>query len=367
MIDERLSRLAKLLVDYSAEIKPNERVVINSEPAAAPLILAVYERALEVGAFPHISLTLPGQDEAFFRAAAKAQLADISPVQALFYEEYDVLLSIRASTNTRELNGVDPERQAMRRKALHPLRQRFMDRSATGELKWTATLFPTEAYAQEADMSLRDYEDFVLQACHCDQADPVAAWQAVHEEQQAAVDWLAGRDQVVISGPNAALTLSIRDRVFINSDGHHNMPSGEIFTGPVEDSVEGWVRFTYPALVEGREVAGIELVFEEGRVVKASAQKNEPYLLRMLEVDEGARYLGEFAIGTNYGIQQFTKNILFDEKIGGSFHVALGAGYPETGSKNRSAIHWDMICDMREGGEIRVDGDLLYENGAFVI
>ena len=163
------------------------------------------------------------------------------------------------------------------------------------------------------------------------------------------------------------LTLSVEGRTFINSDGKHNMPSGEVFTGPVEDSANGWVRFTYPAVHGGREVEGIELAFEDGKVVKATAKKNEDYLLQMLDIDDGARYLGEFAIGTNFGIQKFTKNILFDEKIGGSFHMAVGAGYPDTGSQNKSAIHWDMICDMRDGGEIWVDGEQLYKDGAFVI
>ena len=242
-----------------------------------------------------------------------------------------------------------------------------MERSAAGELKWTSTLFPTAASAQEADMSLRAYEEFVYGTCFCDRDDPVAEWQRIHDEQQQAIDWLTGRELVEISGPNAELKLSIKDRQFVNSDGHHNMPSGEIFTGPVEDSVNGWVRFTYPSIAGGREVEGIELWFEDGKVVKATAEKNEKYLLEMLDTDAGSRYLGEFAIGTNYGIQQFTKNILFDEKIGGSFHMAIGAGYPETGSQNRSSVHWDMICDMRDGSRILVDDDLLYQNGQFVI
>jgi aminopeptidase len=242
-----------------------------------------------------------------------------------------------------------------------------MQRSATGEFRWVGTLYPTNAYAQDAEMSLRDYEEFVYGACFCDQDDPVARWQEVHDMQQKLVDWLVGKREVRVTGPNADLTLSIEDRVFMNSDGHKNMPSGEIFTGPVEDSVEGWVRFTYPAVTAGREVEGIELKFEKGKVVEASAKKGEEFLLKMLDTDPGARYVGEFAIGTNDGIKRFTKNILFDEKIGGSFHMAVGFGFPETGSKNESAIHWDMICDMRDGGEIHVDGDMFYRSGEFMI
>jgi len=169
-----------------------------------------------------------------------------------------------------------------------------------------------------------------------------------------------------LRGPNVEMTLSIKGRRFSNSTGIFNMPDGEIYTGPVEDSVNGWVKFTYPAIYQGVAVEGAELTFNRGRVERAQADKNRDYLVKMLESDEGARHIGEFAIGTNFDIHKFTGNILFDEKIGGTFHMALGAGYPETGSKNKSSIHWDMICDMRTDAEITVDGDLLYKNGQFV-
>jgi aminopeptidase len=216
-------------------------------------------------------------------------------------------------------------------------------------------------------MSLAAYEDFVYAATFADQPDPVACWQEVHDTQQRLVEWLRGKDKVVVRGPNVALTLSIAGRTFINSDGKRNMPSGEIFTGPVEESVNGWIRFTYPAIRGGREVEGVEFTFQEGKVVQARAAKNEEFLLSQLATDEGASYLGEFAIGTNYRIQRFTKSILYDEKIGGTIHVAVGAGYPETGSRNQSAVHWDFICDMRQESEIWVDGELFYRNGQFVI
>ncbi len=199
-----------------------------------------------------------------------------------------------------------------------------------------------------------------------DPDDPVGYWQRFSAWQQRIVDWLKGKEQVHVLGPETDLRLSIAGRIFINSDGHHNMPSGEVFTGPVEDSVEGHVRFSYPAIYQGREVTGVKLWFEGGRVVRAVADKNEAFLLKTMDTDAGSRGVGEFAIGTNEGITNFTRQILFDEKISGSFHMALGAGYPETGSKNESAVHWDMICDLREGGEIWVDGELLYKDGAFV-
>jgi aminopeptidase len=367
MSDQRIARLAHLLVDYSVNVQPGERVAIVSEPVAAPLVLLIYERVLERGGYADLSLSLPGMEEIFYRTANADQIAHISPLQRMIYEEYEALISIRAATNTRELTGVDPARQVARRQALAPILEQYMARGASGDLKWNATLFPTRAYAQEADMSLRDYENFVYGACFCDRDDPISEWQRIHREQARVIDWLEGRENVHVVGANVDLELSVKGRTFVNSDGKHNMPSGEIFTGPVEDSANGWVHFTYPAVTAGREVDGIDLVFEEGRVVEAHAKKNEAYLLRMLDTDEGARYLGEFAVGTNFGIRQFTKNILFDEKIGGSFHLAVGAGYPDTGSENRSAVHWDMICDMREDGEIWVDGDLMYQQGKFII
>ena len=214
-------------------------------------------------------------------------------------------------------------------------------------------------------MSLTEYEDFVYGACMVNLDDPVAYWLDRKQEQQRLIDWLKGHDQLQVKGENIDLTLSVKGRNFINADGTKNFPDGEIFTSPIEDSVNGWVRFTYPAIYGGREVDGVELQFENGKVVHASAKKGEDYLISVLDTDEGALYLGEFAIGTNTGIQQFTRNILFDEKIGGTVHMALGGGFPEVGGKNESAVHWDMICDMRSGGQIIVDGALFYENGQF--
>ncbi len=366
-MDIRTERLGRVLADYSVNVQPGQRVGILAYPSATPLVQAVYERILERGGHPIPLGLFPELKEIFLLKGNDEQLSFVDPFLAMMYGEFDALINIISESNTRELSAVDPARQKLRNRAMVEVKQRYMDRGATGELKWNIVQFPTEAYAQESDMSLRAYEDFVYSACYCDQDDPVAEWQRIHDEQEQAIQWLTGKRDVKISGPNAEVTLSIDGRTFLNSDGHHNMPSGEIYTGPVEESVNGWVRFTYPAITSGREVEGIELWFEQGKVVKATAKKGEEYLLQMLDTDEGARYLGEFAIGTNYGIKRFTKNILFDEKIGGSFHMAVGGGYPDTGSKNRSAIHWDMICDMRDGGEIVVDGEVLYRNGNFLI
>jgi aminopeptidase len=227
-------------------------------------------------------------------------------------------------------------------------------------------LFPTEGFAIEAEMSLHNFEDFVYRACHADQANPVAYWKMVEAKQLKIIERIEGHDQVILRGPNVDLTLSIKGRKFLNGAGKNNMPDGEIYTGPVEDSVNGWVRFSYPAIYSGVMVEGVELTFNKGKVAKVKAEKNQPFLLEMCESDAGARYLGEFAIGTNYEIDHFSHNILFDEKLGGSFHLALGSGYPETGRKNKSMIHWDMICGMNTDSEIVLDGDVIYKNGRFI-
>lgn len=368
MPDPRVVRLAHVLVDYSTHVQPGERVTISASTAAAPLVEAVFERVLERGGHPQLELGLPGLAAIFLRRANDDQLAYISPNTRTKYEDFECLIALGGETNTRELSGVDPARQAIRREARAPLQETTFRRTAAGQFKWVVSQYPTDANAQDAEMSLRDYEDFVYGACHVDDPaiDPVAYWQGVSAEQQRLADWMKLHDQVAVRGPNVDLTLSVKGRTFINADGQRNMPDGEIFTGPVEESANGWVRFTYPVVAFGREIDGIELKLENGRVVKASARKNEEFLLSALNTDPGARYLGEFAIGTNFGIKRFTKTILFDEKLGGSFHMALGAGYPDTGSKNKSGLHWDMICDMREG-EIRVDGELFYQGGAFKV
>ncbi len=367
MKDPRMKKLADLLVNYSVDVQPGEWVLIRGHLVAEPLANEVLRAVLEAGGNPNVSFYSDEIQEITYRFSDDDQLSWISPVERLYYDEADVLIHLRGASNTRSLTGIDPQKQQLRNKSRQELTELYMKRAAEGDLKWTLTDFPCPAYAQEADMSLAEFEDFVFSATYVDQEDPVAEWKRIHDQQQKVVDWLKGKKQVTVKSPHADLALSIEGRTFINSDGTNNMPSGEVFTGPVEDSANGWVEFTYPAIRKGREVAGIRLEFEDGKVVKASAEKNEAYLQAMLDMDEGARYLGEFAIGTNYGIQKFTKSILFDEKIGGSFHMALGAGYPETGSKNRSGIHWDMICDIQEDSEIRVDGELLYKDGKFVI
>lgn len=367
MTDPRITKLAHLLVDYCIEVQPGQRIALMGTSTALPLVTETLREILRAGGLPVVIWRDEEFEEIVLKEGNDEQLAFIPDPLRMAYETYDALINIRAASNTRALSNIDPSRQRIQRSARGKLLETMMARTAAGEMNWVTTLFPTNAQAQEADMSLSEFESFVYGACYVDRDDPVAEWKKISEMQQKLVDWLEGREKVRVSGPNADLTLSIAGRTFINSDAHKNMPSGEIFTGPVENSVNGWVRFTYPAIFDNREVEGIELRFEDGKVVEASARKNQDFLLNVLDTDEGARYLGEFAIGTNNGIDRFSKSILFDEKIGGTIHMAIGAGYPETGSKNRSLVHWDMICDMRDGGQIWVDDELFYDSGRFLL
>lgn len=367
MADIRIEKLADLLVNYSVGIKPGDRTVINSPAAAEPLTAAIFAAVLRAGGYPIVMPRQASHMELLYRHGNREQIEYVHEGQRLIADKYEARFAILGDENTKSLSRVDPEKTVWFDRARSDLMKTMMRRSSEGSLRWVVAPYPTQAMAQDAEMSLHDYEDFVYRACMPDMDDPVGYWRRISAEQQRIVDWLAGKERVHVVGPETDLRLSIAGRKFINCDGKNNMPDGEVFTGPVENSAEGHVYFSYPAIEGGREVTGVRLWFKEGKVVKATADKNEDFLLKTLDTDAGSRYLGEFAIGTNAGITEFTREILFDEKIGGSFHMALGAGYPETGNTNDSAIHWDMVCDLRRGGEIWVDEQLLYKDGKFVI
>jgi aminopeptidase len=367
MRDPRVTNLARILVEHSARVKQGDVCTIEGSSAAEPLLQAVYEEVLKAGGNPIVQMALDGQQSAFFKHATDEQLEWVSPTSEWVVENADVRIAVMATQNTRALSQVAPERQTKVQAARQHLMKKMMERSAAGEYRWALTLFPTNAYAAEAGMSLEDYEDFYYGACLATEDDPIAAWARQSEETVRLKDWIEGRSEVHIVGEGTDLTLGIEGRKFIAADGRHNMPDGEFFTGPVEDSAEGEIAFHLPATYAGREVAGVRFRFSGGKVVDASAEKGEEFLIQMLDTDEGARRLGELGIGTNYGITDGTGEILLDEKIGGTVHLAVGRSYPETGGVNESAIHWDMICDLRRGGRIEVDGELLEQDGKFVI
>jgi aminopeptidase len=366
MSDPRVKKLAQVMVHYSLGIKRGQKVYLQTTPVAQEFNLEFYEAAIKAGANVTILMDMPGAAEVFLKYASDEQMDFVSPVRKLLIETYDARMVVEAETNTRELAGVDPKRLAHMRKANAPLFSKMLKRIESKQLNWCLTVYPTDAMAQDANLSLSDYREFVYEAGMLNAKDPVALWKAEAKKQQKLVDWLKGGDKAVLKGDNIDLTMSIKGRKFIVCAGDQNFPDGEIFTSPVEKSVNGWVRFKYPAIFDGQEIEDIELWFENGKVVKETAKSNQGLLTAQLNTDKGARYLGEWGIGTNYNIKRFSKNMLFDEKIGGTIHLAMGLGFEEAGGGNQSGLHWDMLCDMAKS-EITVDGKLFYKNGKPVI
>jgi aminopeptidase len=365
MTDPRQEQLARVLVDYSLEVGPKTRLLISVAGPAEDLALAVYRLALRRGALANVYRAVPGAQEILLKAGSDRQLGFLPPEQLCQAREYNAHLMLRAPENTRELSGCDPKKQKLQGLSRKPWVRLFYGREKAGRLRWSLTYPPTQALAMEADMSLTEFEDFYYRACLCEERDPVAAWRAVARRQERLARFLSKKKEVRVIGPDTDLTVGVAGRKFVNCKGDRNMPDGEVFTSPVENATEGRVRFSFPAVYGGREVDDVRLVFRAGKVVEASAAKNQAYLHEMLDTDQGARRLGEFAVGVNYGIDRFTKSILFDEKIGGTVHMAVGMAFPAAGGRNQSSIHWDMICDLRRGGRILADGEVIQENGRF--
>ena len=362
-----LTKLADVLVNYSADVNAGDLVRLVGSPLSEPLLLELYRASLQAGAHPYVLMQPDACSDLLFEYGSDEQISYQSPLVQHEIETIDVTISLWGSSNTKALSRVGPDKLAKKSQARKRYMETFLGRSASGELRWTGSQYPCQASAQDAEMSLRQYEDFVFKAGLLHLDDPVAAWQELSVRQQRLVDYLNGKSEIRFITPQGTdLTLGVQDRLWLNSDGKKNFPDGEVFTGPIESATEGTVRYSFPAVHGGRESEGIELTFEQGRVVDAKATKGEQFLIDMLDQDEGARVLGEIALGTNYSITEYTKNTLFDEKIGGTFHAAVGASYPETGGLNESGLHWDMVCDLRQGGQIFVDGELISENGRFL-
>jgi len=359
-------------VHYSTKVRPRDLVGITGypfSPEAMPLMEAVFREVLRIGAYPHPYLETrytEGLDRIFYTEASQEQLEFRTPWAEQMIRSWDCDIVIMAPTNTRRLSRVDTSKIAIHDRARADLLQLYLDRAAVESLRWVITATPTSAYAQDAGMSLPEFSDFLFAATGADQDDPVAFWQDLSQLQSVHIEKLAGKRTVRIQGPQIDLGFSIEDRRFVNCGGEANLPDGEIFTCPVESSVDGWMQSTFPAVHKGVDVGCVHLVFEKGNVVEAEADQNQEYLNALLDTDEGARRVGEFGVGTNERLKTFTRNMLFDEKIGGTIHIALGASYPETGGINHSAIHWDFLCDMREGGTITVDGKRVYDAGRFI-
>ncbi|MGB2985210.1 MAG: aminopeptidase [Phycisphaerae bacterium] len=370
MYDPRLDQLAKVLVQYSTAVKKGDVVRVRMPTVAEPLALAVYKEVLRAGGLPVVRMAPEECQEFMARHGSPAQIAYVSPFDLEEMKTVNADITAWANRNTRAMSNVDPKKQAAMSKARRPLLEAAIERMAKkgkAKLRWVGTQYPCHASAQDAEMSLTEYADFVFKAGLLHLSNPIVAWKKVHTTQQRVVDFLskAGEVRYVVPG-GTDIRFGVKGRRWINCDGVNNFPDGEVFTGPIESATEGEVRFSFPAVYQGREVTDVWLRFRGGKVVDADASKGKDFLFQMMDQDKGGRILGELAIGTNYAITKFTRNTLFDEKIGGTVHMALGAGFPESGSRNKSGLHWDLICDMRRGGRIEVDGKVILKNGRFV-
>jgi aminopeptidase len=344
---------AALLCDWCLEVEPGQQVLVGATTLAAPLVRSLHNALLDRGAWPLMRLTPPETGADFYRHAQDAHLDGFAPLELTEVGEVDAVLGINAPSNTRALTDVDPVAIQRVGTARHPIQEIRLSK------RWCGTLWPTPALAQQAGMSETDYAEFVRRALFLDRDDPLAAWGALSDHQAGLVSELAEAREIRIEAEGTDLHLRVDGRTWINSNGRRNMPSGEIFTGPLEDSANGTIRFTLPSIPRGVEVSGVELTFVDGKVTEYRAEHGLDYVRAALETDQGARYLGEIGIGTNPGIDRPTGAILLDEKIARTVHLALGRSYPETGGRNRSALHWDMICDLREGGRLTADGQML--------
>lgn len=372
MRDPRLARLADLLVGHSVRVRPDDLVLIRGSTATTPLVVEVCRAVLEAGGHPHVRQFPEELEELKLKLGSNAQLDFVDPLLMNEIERVDALISFWGGDNTHHLSNCNPARQARLARARGPIMATILKRGSLPEgsrrhLRWVGTQYPNHAAAQDAEMSLTEFEDFVFRACLLHKSSPASAWRRASVAQQRLADHLEkGRDIRFVHPDGTDVRFGIRGRRWINCDGRHNMPDGEVFTAPIEDAADGTVQFRLPAVYGGREVHDVRLVFRAGRVVDCSASKGEDYLFEMLDHDGGARVPGELAIGTNYHVRRHIRNTLFDEKIGGTFHVALGAAYPESGGSNRSSLHWDMVCDLRRGGRIEVDGKTISRDGRFM-
>ncbi|ADD67533.1 peptidase M29 aminopeptidase II [Denitrovibrio acetiphilus DSM 12809] len=357
-------KMAQLICEYSLDLKEGDIFLIRSETVAEPLVKEFVRKTLEMGAHPVLRMMISEQQSVFYKYATEKQLEFIPPSVMADAENITAQVYIDSTDNTKQLTNTDKSKVSLYAKSMRKVRDVLMDREEKGEFRWSLCPYPTQAMAQDAEMSLDEYTEFVFNACKLNEADPVAAWKEVDEFQNKVVDILTGTKEIRIEGKNTDITFNVEGRKWINCNGHHNMPDGEVFTSPVEDGVNGQIYFDLPTSYMGVEAGGITLKIDKGRIIEASAEKGDDFLQSVLDTDEGSRLIGEIAFGLNDNINKPTKNILFDEKIGRTIHMAVGASYPEAGGKNKSGIHWDMIKGMADG-KVYADGVMIYSEGRF--
>jgi len=369
MIHEFYKKLAKLAVNFSLQVQKGERVFVSGPALAKELFQAMFVEILKAGGHPHFLPQIEGLQELFYKYASKEQLEYVDKVHKFILKEFDHYIEIYGDYNTRKLSLVDPNKISLARGS--PDRREIFsileERMSNKELGYLVIPFACNSLAQEANMDLDSYINFVKKALFLDREDPIEAWLKLKNKQEKIVKYLNTVKEIQVLGEDTNLTLSVEGRIWKNSWGDKNLPDGEVYSSPIEDSVNGQIRFSFPGIFEGKEIENIFLKFKEGKVIEATADKGEDLLQEILKIENADR-IGEFAIGTNYGITKFTKNMLFDEKIGGTLHCALGMGFQETGSENQSAVHWDILKDMKiPGSKIIADGKVIYEEGQWKI
>jgi len=368
MQDTIWDKYAKVLVDYSVDVQKGDLVSIRAESIEAKdLVRAVYKRVIEKGGHALVRTPIADLNGIFMKNATDEQLDYVDPITKFEYETVDKFISIGAPLNTKSMARANLEKLSRRGKATKVLSETLMKRSAEGTAKWVIADVPTNALAQEAKMSLDEYSEFLFNSCYLNLEDPVKKLKELDKKQTAWANYLNEIKEIHITGEKTDIMFKVEGRKWISCSGMNNYPDGEVFTSPVEDGINGHIYFDYPQNYRGNSAQGVYLEIENGKVVNAKAEQGEEFLNAMLNMDDGSRGIGEIAIGTNDEIQEITGNILFDEKIGGAIHMAVGASYPETGGKNVSGLHWDLIKNMKNGGKIFADGNLIYENGKFLI
>jgi aminopeptidase len=364
--DPRLQKLADVVVGYSTAVRPGDVVRIEGNPPTTPLIREIYRASVRAGAQPTAALLVDESTTALLEGGSDDQLEWVPLDIRWNIEHGDVWILLDGPENTRHLSTVDPAKMARWVKGREPYVAKYLERADRGDFRWVLCGYPTHAAAQDAGMSLSEYEEVVYGAALLDPDDPVAAWRTFGERLDRIGDFLETKTELRVLGEDTDLTLGVGGRRWIRSKGKTNLPDGEVFTGPVETRVDGAIRFSFPATMRGRQAEGVRLRFEDGEVVEATAGRGEDFLREMIGIDGGARRVGEFAFGLNDAVTEYTGSLLLDEKIGGTVHLALGRSVPGTGGENESGLHWDMVCDLRQGGEVYADGELVYRDGAFV-
>ena len=365
-MDERILKHAEILSKYSLDIKKGERLLIWGDIVTFPLIKEIYCQTLKLGAFPQLNITSDEIREISLKHGANDQLKYVPESMLKMVDEIDAGLVIQGASNTRILSQIDAEKIKIEAQGNSVLAEKIFEKYGKGKLKWCETVFPNQAAAQEADMSLVDYENFFYRSLLIDYEDPVKKWKEIDVDQERICSLLDKKKNLKITSKGTELSMAIEGRKWVNCAGKLNLPDGEIFTAPIEDSVEGTIRFSFPGIIDGREIEDIQLTFKKGKVIEAKAKKGSDLLHQLLDTDEGAKYVGEIAVGTNFQIKKFTRNMMFDEKLGGTIHLALGRSIPGSRGQNKSAIHWDLICDMEDSGEIYADGELIYRQSKFI-